>query len=147
MNLNIMLTEEEEWALREIAQRERLSPEQFATRLLRRKIDDGARKLLAPTRRDTPPKSTSVKVAGIRQAWRQHLKTIVNITDDEAKPLMDCTAEDCRRAEKARREKADVLHDAADRWEEWADLLDEYGVTTMGELPPEVLARILGGAR
>lgn len=91
---------------------------------------------------------TSRKVAGIRDAWRRMLRDRIAVGADagEWKFLSDCTATDLAYAAVIREDHARRNAASATRLRDLAELLDKHNVTTVGELPDDVLGPALEAA-
>jgi hypothetical protein len=82
------------------------------------------------------------------EAWARILRQRVEVGEDERqwKFVADCTAGDLMRAAEFRRSLAARNLYRAEQLEQWATLLDDNGVATMGELPAHVLSGLAGAA-
>lgn len=91
---------------------------------------------------------SSRKVQGIRETWRRMLRDRINVGPDVAdwKFLADCTAEDLAYAASIREEHARRNAARAEQYRQIAELLEEHGVDTVGELPDTTLGSALGDA-
>lgn len=90
----------------------------------------------------------SRKVQGIRETWRRMLRDRINVGPDVSdwKFLADCTAEDLDYAASIREEHARRNAARAEQYRQLAELLEEHGVDTVGELPDGTLGSALGDA-
>lgn len=100
------------------------------------------------THRVRPGPQSSRKVAGIRETWRRMLRDRINVGPDVSdwKFLADCTATDLDYAASIREENARRNAARAEQYRQLAELLEEHGVATVGELPDETLGTALDGA-
>jgi hypothetical protein len=87
----------------------------------------------------------SHKVAAIRDIARS-LRDRVSVGPGEWKFLADCTAENLAYAAAMREEHARRTYARAQQYRRLGELLDEHGVSTVGELPRSVLGDELGEA-
>lgn len=85
------------------------------------------------------------KQAVLREAWRRELDARVSVAPGHWKFLRDCTASDLGYSSALKDRIAAATAASAARERELAAALNEYDVTTVGELPDGVLARVLGG--
>lgn len=85
----------------------------------------------------------SVKVTGIREAWRKHLRDRIHVGNSIYKFHGKLTREDCRFAAKERRELARQNDAAAERFEKEDAAITEHGVETLDQLPDDVLKALL----
>lgn len=94
------------------------------------------------------PAQRSRKVAGIREAWRKHLRDRIAVGPDRSdwKFLGDCTRDDLGYASAIRRRHAETNAAAADRLDGLAELLAEHGVERVADLPDPMLAGALDAA-
>lgn len=88
----------------------------------------------------------SRKVAGIREAWRRMLNDAINVGPHEWKVLSKCTAPDLDYAAELREAHARWNAARAQQYRQLAELLTEHGVSTVGELPDDMLGSALGDA-
>jgi hypothetical protein len=89
----------------------------------------------------------SHKVAAIRDIARSLRDRVsVGAGPGEWKFLADCTAENLAYAAAMREEHARRTYARAQQYRRLAELLDEHGVSTVGELPRSVLGDELGEA-
>lgn len=90
----------------------------------------------------------SRKVRGIREAWRRMLRDRISVGPNEGdwKFLSDCTGTDLDYAASIREEHARRNMARAEQYRQLAELLEEHGVTTVGELPDDTLGSALGEA-
>lgn len=93
-------------------------------------------------------RTTSRKVAGIRDAWRRMLRDRIAVGVDPGawKFLADCTTTDLDYAATIREENARQNTARAQQLRDLAALLTEHGVSTVAELPETVLGPALGAA-
>jgi hypothetical protein len=90
---------------------------------------------------------SSSKVTGIRE-WARMLRKPIALGTQSGAPwkfLGDLNAEDCRVVAKIREDTARRNAARAKQFNELGELITEFGVTKISELPDETLARILGG--
>jgi len=86
-------------------------------------------------------KTGSAKRIGIRDWWQRAMRDRVYIDSNQKiwKPLGDCGFDDLMLAADSRRAKADAINAKADQFERLANLLKEYGVDCVSELPREAI--------
>ena len=90
----------------------------------------------------------SRKVQGIREAWRRMLRERLNVGPavSDWKFLADCTVADLSYAASRREDHARRNAERAAQLRRLAELLEEHGVATVGELPDAELGDTLGAA-
>ena len=87
--------------------------------------------------------SKSSKVQRIREGWRKHLRDRYHV--EGAWVFLEAmSASQLLAAAQERTELAAQNIARANKLRDWAGLVEEHGVDSFGELPPEVLAKELG---
>jgi hypothetical protein len=81
----------------------------------------------------------SAKVAGIRQQWAEWLTKSYNYGHQQRKPLFEFSLKDLTFAVEKRRGFAATLTNRADWLQDGANLVKEYEVERVGDLPKKVL--------
>lgn len=110
-------------------------PAYIAT-MMRTERNQALNQVAAPPSRRMP--SASAKVAGVRDWWAQFLAARI-VVDGTWKAVGDLDGGDLAAVVASRREQASKLHTQADRYEMLADLLVSHGVSTVRDLPSDVV--------
>lgn len=116
-----------------------------AMRLFVRQAISETRTGNAPRSNVSPIRSTSHKVAAIREGWMRRLHDRVHVGGSEWKFLADCTYDDLLRVAEERQELAERNGAWAREYRAMADAVLDADVATFGDLPADTQATILGG--
>lgn len=109
-------------------------------------VPDGQGERATHTRTAVGGSNRSRMVTGIRDLSRRMLRERINVGPKQYKFLVDCTALDLRYSASVNDEHARSNVASAERKRAIADLIDESGVDTVGQLPPDALDTTLGVA-
>ena len=98
-----------------------------------------------PEQRSAATSNRSRKVASIRETWRRMLRDRIAVGPDisDWKFLGDCTVDDLAYAAAIREDHARRNAARAQQLRDLAELLDQHGVSTVGDLPEPVLSASL----